>query len=320
MITRVVKISLLFVLFILVSGISTHLTLTLIIKGEDSVIVPELVGKDVVSVLEVLTDMGLNTKVGGSEYSATVPKHHVIFQEPEPGTEIKKGRDIRIVISKGASTVLMPNLRGLSVHQARIILEENGLCDGLQTVTHNQLIRKDNVIAHSPGAGQMIPRKNCVDMLISAGPLPKAYKMPDVEGKSLSKTILVLEKMNLSLGEITSVYDPDIPRNTIITQEPLSGHRVAEGEPVRFIVNQRESEELGRFYSGSNETLFRYRTQSGFLNRRIRVQIKTIGFSNDLFDDFMKPNQEIWLLVPKNAKVDTLVYENEELLEVRSEE
>ncbi|MCG2757790.1 MAG: PASTA domain-containing protein, partial [Desulfobacteraceae bacterium] len=70
--------------------VSAYLTLTFIIKSENKVVVPDLVGKDVVLILEMLSDLGLNTKIKGSEYSDNVPKNHVIFQEPEPGSEIKK--------------------------------------------------------------------------------------------------------------------------------------------------------------------------------------------------------------------------------------
>jgi eukaryotic-like serine/threonine-protein kinase len=66
------------------------MTLTLIIKSEDTVIVPELIGKDVVSALERLTELELNAKVKGSEYSTEFPKNHVVFQDPQPGSEIKK--------------------------------------------------------------------------------------------------------------------------------------------------------------------------------------------------------------------------------------
>ena len=74
MIPRVLKIAALFFVFIFIVAGSAYLTLTLIIKSEDTVVVPDLIGKDVVYVLELLTDLGLNTKVEGSEYSAEVPK------------------------------------------------------------------------------------------------------------------------------------------------------------------------------------------------------------------------------------------------------
>ena len=63
----------LLIAFILLAGISAYLTLTFLIKGEDTVVVPKLAGKKVVEVLQTLSDLGLNTKVGGSEYHDTVP-------------------------------------------------------------------------------------------------------------------------------------------------------------------------------------------------------------------------------------------------------
>ena len=82
MITKFAKIATLFVVFLIIAGASAYLTLTFIIKSEDTVIVPDLVGKDVVTALEQLTDLQLNTKVNGSEYSRQFPKNHVTYQEP----------------------------------------------------------------------------------------------------------------------------------------------------------------------------------------------------------------------------------------------
>ena len=63
MIAKILKIAALITAFLLVAGASAYLTLTFIMKSEDTVIVPDLVGKDVVSALELLTDLQLNTKV-----------------------------------------------------------------------------------------------------------------------------------------------------------------------------------------------------------------------------------------------------------------
>ena len=156
MIEKLLKIAAFCVLFIVIAGISAYFTLSLVIKSEDTVVVPELVGKDVVSVLETLTELGLNTKVRGSEYSADTPKHHVIYQQPEPGAEIKKGRDVRILISKGTETIPMPNLIGLSQRQAVILFDENDLCRGHIAGTSAQTFEKDAVIAQVPAPGRIL--------------------------------------------------------------------------------------------------------------------------------------------------------------------
>ncbi len=126
MIAKIAKISILGLAFLLVAGASAYLTLTLIIKSEDTVMVPDLVGKDVVSALEILTDLQLNTKVNGSEYDQKFPKNHVTFQEPEAGSEIKKDRDVRIIISKGAKTILCgANRRTLTASRLKKIMSSS---------------------------------------------------------------------------------------------------------------------------------------------------------------------------------------------------
>ncbi len=315
MISRILKLGALFFLFVLIVGASAYFTLTLIIKSEDTVVIPDLSGKNVVYVLELLTDLGLNTKVKGSEYSADVPENNVIFQEPEPGSEIKKGRDVRIIISKGAKSILMPNLKGLSVRQSRIILEENSLRRGEISSTYSNNIKKDEVIAQVPSQGTMITRGECVNLLVSMGIRPRAYKMPDLIGLSLNSAITMIENMDLVLGEIKTHFYKGKPLNTVVAQELLSGYHVTHGSTVNLVIN-RKSVQKGHNYSNESQGagLFRYRLKDGFLKRHIRVRLKCFGFSADLFDDFMKPGEEIWLLIPRKNDATVFLYEDGELI------
>jgi serine/threonine-protein kinase len=314
-ISRIFKLAALFFLFVLIVGASAYLTLTLIIKSEDTVVVPDLSGKNIVYVLELLTDLGLNTKVKGSEYSADVPENNVLFQEPEPGAEIKKGRDVRIIISKGAKSILMPNLKGLFVRQARIILEENNLRSGKISSTYSNTIKKDEIIAQIPSPGTMITRGEYVNLLVSMGIKPRAYKMPDLIGLSLNSAITMIESIDLVLGEITTHFYENKPLNTIVGQELLSGYRVTQGNAVNLVINRKPVKRGRKYLKESREGgLFRYRLKDGFLKRHIRVRLNSFGVSADLFDDFMKPGEEIWLLIPSHNNATVFLYEDGELL------
>jgi len=319
MIARILKITGLALAFILMAGISAYLTLTLIIKSEDTVIVPDLVGKDVVYALEFLTDLELNTKVKGSEFSDNFPKNHVTFQDPESGAEIKKGRDVRIIISKGPKRISMPNLVSLSVQQARLILEENDVCQGELSQTHNDSMQKDHIIAQAPASGSMIARGTCVNLLVSLGRRPKAYKMPDLNGLSLNEAMLFLENANFMVGEIKSSFDKNKPRNIILNQEPLPGYRVIAGSTVHLVIN-RTSLKKGpaKLFSQKSGRLFRYRIQNGFLKRRIRVKLNSAGITNDLFDEFVKPGSEIWLLIPTDNDATLFLYEDDKLVKTET--
>ena len=317
-ITRIVKISTFIIALILIVGVSAYFTLTFIIKSEDTVVVPDLVGKNVLYVLEFLTDLKLNAKIKGSEYSSDIPADHVIFQEPEPGSEIKIGRDVRIIISKGAKTILMPNLQGLSIQQARIILEENGLHLGELSTIYSKNIKKDGVVAQSASEGSIITRGAHVHLLVSGGMRPKAYKMLDLKGLSLEDAIFLIEKNNLLLGEIKFYPHEDKPKNVIVSQEPLYGHRVVEGTFVNIIINRKRGRMKEQYlHAAKGAGIFRYRLSDGFLKRHILVCLKSSGLSIDLFDNFAKPGEEILLIVPKNHDSTILLYENSKLIKTQ---
>lgn len=303
----------------MVVGISAYLALTFIIKNEDTVVVPDLRGKNVVYVLEFLSDLGLNTKVKGSEYSTDVPLNHVIFQEPEPGAEIKKGRDVRIILSKGTKSIPIPNLIGLSLGQSRIILEENGLCQGVVSNTYSDRIKKDEIIAQVPSSGSLIDRGKCINLLVSLGIRPQAYIMPDLIGLSLDDAIPLIERSDLVLGEIKSIFDEDKPQNTIVRQEPLAGHRVLAGSVVSLIVNRKtgSNEQAAYLPDAYGVALFRYRIGDGFLKKHIRVRLNGFGVSFDIFDEVASPGKEIWLLIPKNVNASVLLYEDDKLIKTQ---
>jgi beta-lactam-binding protein with PASTA domain len=315
MIRKFAKITALCLAFLLVAAVSAYLTLTFIIKSEDTVIVPDLVGKDVVSALELLTDLRLNTKVSGSEYSPQFPKNYVAFQEPEAGSEIKKDRDVRIIISKGPQNILMPNLITLSEQQARMITEENGISRGHLSHTYNSSVEEDHVIAQVPAAGFMITRGAKVDMLVSMGPDPVKYLMPDLSGISLDQAVFLIEKANLRVGDIRSQLDIQKTRNAVLRQEPPAGYPVAESSPVHLVINRDSSD--NRLHRPIYGSLLQHRIKSGFLKKHVRVELENMKTTTDLFDDYMKPGETIWVLVPRDQDATVFVFEDDELVETR---
>ena len=314
MIQKILKIFAFCALFVAIAGISAYFTLSLVIKSEDTVVVPDFIGNDVVHVLEVLTELGLNTKVRGSEYSADIPKHHVIHQEPEPGAEIKKGRDVRILISKGTETIPMPNLVGLSQRQAGVIFDENDLCGGQIASTPDAAVEKEMVIAQVPPPGSQVRRGECVDLLISSGRRPIAIKMPTVAGLPLEEALLKIERHRLAQGVVRAEQITGKPAHSILEQDPPAGYRIAVNTAVDLVVNRRrESAAAADAATGRTGSFFRYRTKEGYLRKHLRVKVNHPEYSLDLFDEFIPPGSEIWLILPTDKDATVMVYEDDKL-------
>ncbi|MBW2662206.1 MAG: PASTA domain-containing protein [Deltaproteobacteria bacterium] len=300
-------------------GAIAYITLTVIIKSKKIVVVPDLAKKSVVYSLEILTDLGLNAKIKGFEYSDTVPLNTVIHQEPDPGTEIKFGRDVRLIISKGAKTIITPDLKELSVQQARITLEENGLLQGKISKTYSNNIKKGEIIAQFTSPDTLVKQGSTVDLLVSMGARPTSYKMIDLKGLFLEDAILLIERNNLLLGEIKYSSHKDKPEKVVVMQEPLSGQRILKKTYVNIEINRKIDNKNHQYlFDVKPVSLFRYRLKNGFLKKHILARLISSGFSTDLFDNYVKPGEEVWLFIPENNDSTFLLYENDELIKAEN--
>jgi len=315
MIIRMLKSAALFGIIALLVGGGAYLTLTLMIKSEETVLVPDLVRKDLLYALRILTDLELNAKIKAAEYSSEIPENHIIFQDPEPGAEIKKDRDVRLIISKGTQTLSMPSLKRLSIQQARILLSENDLCTGTTSFTSSPTARKDEVIAQWPDPGTTVQRGTCADLLISMGEMAASYQMPDLSGKSLESALSLIERHQLTLGEIKAVVQPKVPLDTVAEQSPPRGYRVSSGQTVNISINRRTSGKKLSAISGVH--LFRHQVASGFLRKHVRIRLMAFGVSTDIFDDLVKPGKEIWAAVPSHIDATLFLYEDQSLVQTK---
>lgn len=307
--TRVLKTAVLFLVFLSVAGVSGYLTLRFIIKSEDTVVVPELVGRDVVYALDILTDLGLNIKVSGFEYRSDIPKNHVAYQHPSPGSEVKKDRDVRIVISKGPKTLVVPNLVGMDIRQAHIIMEENGLSEGTVSRTFSATAAEDEIIGHTPPPGTVVSRGDSMDLLVSLGSRPLTYEMPYLQGLTLEDAIIIIEKVHLGLGQIKSVHRDNFPIDVVVEQSPPAGYQVAARTLVNLTMNRAEGALPGRGLS-----LFHHRADYGFLKQHIRFRVNAFGMFYDLYNAFVSPGKGIWLLAPEEPEATVFLYENGDLV------
>lgn len=302
--------------FMAMAGLGVYLTLTFIIKGTDTVVVPDLVGKDVLYGLEVLSDLGLNTRVKGTVFDDQVPKNHVIDQEPEPGAAIKRGRDVKIRVSRGPETIVMPNLAGLSLQHGKVLLTENSLRQVKLAGMYSFRYKTDQIIAQSPLPGNNISRDTCVDLLVSQGPPQLAYPMADLSGYTLEAAIGRLEQMQLIVGNISVVHNDHRPLETIVDQAPPAGYRVTLGSRVDLSVNRFESD---RIQNSGDETdsvkLIRFHLENGFLKKRVQVKMSNPWFTITLLDEFLPPGHEVWLLAPKSGNSTILVYVDDLLVQ-----
>ncbi|KPA19239.1 PASTA domain-containing protein [Candidatus Magnetomorum sp. HK-1] len=312
MLNKFIQIIIILTAFIVVFISTTYLSVYFFVKSEKSVIIPDVSGKDIIYVLELLSDNGLNTKVEGTEYHSSIPKNHVIYQDPKPGNEVKVGRDVSIILSKGSKWLKLPDIRGLSVEKAQVMLDSHHLCRGEITRIFHPYFDSDMIIDQYPAPGKSITHNACINFLVSRGNRHRLYQMPDFTGVSLENVLMVLNKIDIKPVSIKYANDFQWPENRVIDQKPEFGCAITKDEPVFLTVNRRANSD-DTLQGGVS--LYIYTVPNGFLKKHILIRLNIFGVTIHVYDDFTRPSENIYVIIPNDCDASVFVYQDEELVD-----
>ncbi len=171
------------------------------------------------------------------DYSTDVAAGRILTQYPEAGTEVKHGRRIWVKISKGLKSVELPALRGLSMRQAEITLQQLGLKVGRVREIRNTTIPAGAVIGTSPGKGANLEKGREVNIELSQGTEAAPTGMPSLQGQPLSRAKERIKDLGLRLGKVVYKKDPKNLPGTVLSQSPPAGADY-KGHAVDLVVSK----------------------------------------------------------------------------------
>ena len=296
----------------------TYIAVMLVASNAKEVILPDLKGKNIIYVLETLTALNLNPKLYGVEYNKSCPRYHVISQDPEPGAVIKQGRDVIIFISKGKELVTVPDLRHMSVKNARILIEETEFKTGTISETDSDKIAKNNIISQYPQAYSKQARTSKINLLMSTGKKLKKYVMPDLYALFLKDAKEVINNNNLTISAIGSGNLITLPENVILKQTPIPGSIVTKETKISLTVNRKNSEEYLDPDALESIVLVNYLLAPGFLKKHVRVTANLFGFEFDLVNKYSSGGENIYVIVPGGIKTRVKIFIDNELVKTKT--
>ena len=131
----------------------------------------------------------------------------------------------------------------------------------------------------------------------------------------MDEAVFRVEKSNLTLGAIQSQFNKQKPRNMVIRQEPLAGYRVIENSPVHLVINRPPGKSTkGNFHQPLYGSLLQHDIKNGFLKKRVRIELEHKNSSAEIFDDYVKPGEQMWILIPRDRDAAVLIFEDDELV------
>lgn len=237
------------------------------------VAVPNLIGQSYEQAVLLITSSGLAVDpVQEQKPSPDFPVGRVIEQEPSANFKIKLNKPIRLTLSSGSEQVAVPDVAGMLVGDAEMLLTDVGLQRGrVAAVYTDRYPKADTVIAQTPRAKTLRPYDSEIHLLLSLGIRPKLFRMPDLHLVSIDKARPLLELHGLRIGDLVYKPHPEIDQGVIINHQPHAGELLRVGQTVNFEVSgsQRKKEDKGGYLE------IKYTISStGASHKRVRIIIE----------------------------------------------
>ena len=251
---------LLALVLLVVALVSALTAMRFAIHGRE-VAVPDLVGKTPAEARRIADAGGFQMDIERQYYSATVPEGKLLSQLPAPGTQVRRGWQIRVAQSLGPQRVEIPNVLGQSQRAAEINILRRGLNVGAVAQIGMRGAPSEQVLGQSPppnASGIAAPK---ISLLTTESVAPQAFLMPNFSGQALGGVTLVLQDAGFRLGNVsiapsatlppapiadtsgaTSSNTPPAPppqptpASVIISQNPAPGAKIVIGSAVDFEV------------------------------------------------------------------------------------
>jgi serine/threonine-protein kinase len=211
------------------------LAMRIALKTRD-VVVPPLGGKTVNEASAVLADAGLNLKVEEARrVDPNVPAGKIISQDPQAGQRTRRERSVKVWVSAGPRSNIVPALLGESERTAQLRAQQ----DGLQLASIAEIRSADypagTVVAQNPPP---TTKGSQVTLLVNRGERGVTYVMPDLIGVNGDRAADLLRTRGFRVSVVGDHPYPGVPAGIVLRQSPQGGFQVSPGDPISLEVSR----------------------------------------------------------------------------------
>lgn len=199
--------------------------------GPDTVKLPDVSGYRLDRARKLLEDDGLEPGMVTEAFSGEVAKGFVISSKPRPGTTVRAGSAVALVVSKG-SPIDVPDVTGDDLEDAKAELAEAGLKVKVADERVNSEYDSGQVARQTPDAGGRAAEGDTVTLTLSKG--PRMIKVPDVVGDSVDDAKRELQDAGFDVDEDRGLLG--LFGDTVEKQSVDGGDTAPEGSTIKITI------------------------------------------------------------------------------------
>lgn len=161
------------------------------VRGEEQVMVPNVVGKDLMVALLEMQEKELYPKIQ-LRYTETDDAGKILNQNPSGGTIVKAGRRITLTVSRGAVIGYIDDYTGKSFDEVKKTVKNT-----VSKINTPKYIKNEKpagtIIAQEPAVGETISKSVPITFVVSLGNEEEKASVPALKGMKLESVMHELE-------------------------------------------------------------------------------------------------------------------------------
>jgi serine/threonine-protein kinase len=200
------------------------------------VVVPTLAGKTANEASASLAELGLSLKVEeGPKVDPKIPAGQILVQDPQSGIRTRRQRSVRVWLSAGPRSTIVPSFLGESERTAQLRVTQNGFAMGPTAEIRTADYPTGTVVAQNPPAKSQGEQ---VSLLVNRGERGATYVMPDLIGVNGDRVSDLLRARGFRVSVVGDHPYPGVPGGVVLRQNPQAGFQIAPGEPISIEVSR----------------------------------------------------------------------------------
>jgi len=200
------------------------------------VIVPGLAGQSVNQATMALSEAGLTLKVEETRRpDPKVAAGLILTQDPPAGVRTRRQRSIKVWVSAGPRSSIVPAFVGETERTAQLTIQQNGLeLAGVSEIRSDDY-PADVVVSQTPPPSAKGGR---ISLLVNRGQRAATYVMPDLIGVNGDRAADVLRTRGFRAAVVGDHPYPGVPAGVVLRQNPQAGFQIAPGEAISLEVSR----------------------------------------------------------------------------------
>jgi beta-lactam-binding protein with PASTA domain len=245
------------------------------VRGAEQTMVPDVIGKELTSALLELQVKELYPRLQLRYSQTSADKGLILEQEPRPGTIVKAGRRIRLVVSQGVIINRIENFIGRNIDEVKIDLQtiyasagSNPLLSLKEPLMYEfSSENPGTILAQKPEPGTDISGHMTMEFVVSRGRENASVTVPQLAGLTITRALERISDSGINFHFSQRDIRPNEKGETVVLQVPPAETTTPLNTVVEITVTAPEKLDNNEVFG-----IFTYRIQPNPYPLNVRLE------------------------------------------------